>query len=67
MTDENPLVGSPLVPTPHLRLTAKNLFDLTMAYVGTRGMFEEAGFEWAADSSSVLNGFPRIVMRRRLT
>ena len=37
--------------------------DLTMAYVGTRAMFERAGFAWAADTTSVLNGFPRVVMR----
>ncbi len=37
--------------------------DLTMAYVGTRSMFEEAGFVRAADTSSVLNGFPRVLMR----
>ncbi len=37
--------------------------DLTMAYVGTRGLFEKAGFTKAADTKSVLNGFPRILMR----
>lgn len=37
--------------------------DLTMAYVGTRALFEKAGFRKAADTSSVINGFPRIVMR----
>ncbi|RLV56522.1 GNAT family N-acetyltransferase [Aeromicrobium phragmitis] len=37
--------------------------DLTMAYVGTRGLFERAGFRKAADTSSVLNGFPRLLMR----
>ncbi|MGX5682757.1 N-acetyltransferase family protein [Schumannella luteola] len=37
--------------------------DLTMAYVGTRGLFEKAGFVKAADTTSVLNGFPRVVMR----
>lgn len=37
--------------------------DLTMAYVGTRGLFERAGFEHAADTTSVLAGFPRVVMR----
>ena len=37
--------------------------DLTMAYVGTRSLFERAGFAWAADTQSVLNGFPRILMR----
>jgi GNAT superfamily N-acetyltransferase len=37
--------------------------DLTMAYVGTRKLFEDAGFSKAADTESVLNGFPRVLMR----
>ena len=37
--------------------------DLTMAYVGTRALFERAGFTKAADTGSVLNGFPRVLMR----
>ena len=37
--------------------------DLTMAYVGTRRLFEQAGFEKAADTTSVLSGFPRVLMR----
>ncbi len=38
--------------------------DLTMAYVGTRGLFEQrAGFAKAANTDSVLNGFPRVLMR----
>jgi len=40
--------------------------DLTMAYVGTRGLFERAGFTKAADTDSVSGGFPRVVMRRAL-
>jgi GNAT superfamily N-acetyltransferase len=40
--------------------------DLTMAYVGTRKLFEKAGFSKAADTGSVLNGFPRVVMRLAL-
>lgn len=40
--------------------------DLTMAYVGTVGLFEKAGFSRAADSTSVLDGFPRVIMRRDL-
>jgi GNAT superfamily N-acetyltransferase len=40
--------------------------DLTMAYVGTRGLFERAGFVKASDTDSVINGFPRILMRRDL-
>jgi GNAT superfamily N-acetyltransferase len=41
--------------------------DLTMAYVGTRRMFEQAGFVKAADTESVINGFPRVLMRLDLT
>lgn len=37
--------------------------DLTMAYVGTRRAFERAGFTKAADTTSVLNRFPRVLMR----
>ncbi|TFB97501.1 GNAT family N-acetyltransferase [Cryobacterium adonitolivorans] len=40
--------------------------DLTMAYVGTRSMFERAGFIKAAETDSVAGGFPRILMRRML-
>jgi GNAT superfamily N-acetyltransferase len=40
--------------------------DLTMAYVGTRKLFERAGFVKAADTGSVLNNFPRVLMRRDL-
>ena len=37
--------------------------DLTMAYVGTRALFEKAGFTKVAYTTSVLNGFPRVLMR----
>ncbi|SDB80426.1 Acetyltransferase (GNAT) family protein [Raineyella antarctica] len=37
--------------------------DPTMAYVGTRAVFEAAGFELAARTDSVSGGFPRVVMR----
>ncbi len=37
--------------------------DLTMAYVGTRSLFQKAGFRKAADTESVLSGFPRVLMR----
>jgi GNAT superfamily N-acetyltransferase len=40
--------------------------DLTMAYVGTRSLFEKAGFTKAADTRSVSGGFPRVLMRRTL-
>jgi GNAT superfamily N-acetyltransferase len=38
--------------------------DLTMAYVGTRSLFEKAGFTKAADTDAVAGGFPRVLMRR---
>jgi GNAT superfamily N-acetyltransferase len=37
--------------------------DLTMAYVGTRRLFERAGFVKVSDTDSVLDGFPRVLMR----
>jgi GNAT superfamily N-acetyltransferase len=43
-----------------------NKVDPTMAYVGTRRLFEDAGFTKAADTDSVSGGFPRVVMRLNL-
>jgi len=40
--------------------------DLTMAFVGTRALFEQAGFTKAADTDAVAGGFPRVLMRRAL-
>ena len=40
--------------------------DLTMAYVGTRKLFEDAGFEMAATTEATSAGFPRVVMRREV-
>jgi GNAT superfamily N-acetyltransferase len=40
--------------------------DLTMAFVGTRSLFEQAGFTKAADTTAVAGGFPRVLMRRSL-
>ncbi len=40
--------------------------DTTMAYVGTRALFERAGFTKAADTRSVSGGFPRVLMRLSL-
>lgn len=37
--------------------------DQTMAYTGTRSLFEKAGFAKASDTDSVLAGFPRVIMR----
>lgn len=40
--------------------------DLTMAYVGTRALFEAAGFAKVADTGAISGGFPRVLMRRDL-
>jgi GNAT superfamily N-acetyltransferase len=37
--------------------------DLTMGYVGTRSMFERAGFTKAADTDAVSARLPRVLMR----
>ncbi|WP_194419914.1 GNAT family N-acetyltransferase [Microbacterium abyssi] len=37
--------------------------DMTMAYVGTKSLFENAGFTQASETDSVLNGFARVLMR----
>ena len=33
---------------------------------GTRALFEKAGFRKAAGTTSVINGFPRVLMRLEL-
>jgi GNAT superfamily N-acetyltransferase len=40
--------------------------DSTMAYVGTRSLFEATGFALASETSAVAGGFPRVIMRRAL-
>ena len=40
--------------------------DLTMAFVGTRSVFERAGFTKVADTDAVAGGFPRVLMRHPL-
>jgi GNAT superfamily N-acetyltransferase len=40
--------------------------DTTMAFVGTRAMFERAGFEVVGRTHAVAGGMPRLVMRRTL-
>ncbi|MBO4259314.1 GNAT family N-acetyltransferase [Streptomyces griseorubiginosus] len=39
------------------------MVDTTMAYAGIRSNFERAGFVHAADTTSVLAGHPRVLMR----
>jgi GNAT superfamily N-acetyltransferase len=41
--------------------------DLTMAFVGTKSMFERAGFEVVGVTDAVASKMPRLVMRRDLT
>ena len=40
--------------------------DTTMAFVGTRSMFERAGFEVIGTTDAVASRMPRLVMRRTL-
>ncbi len=40
--------------------------DTTMAFVGTRRLFESAGFTKVADTDAVAGGFPRVLVRRSL-
>jgi GNAT superfamily N-acetyltransferase len=40
--------------------------DLTMAFVGTRTMFERAGFDVVGQTDAVASKLPRLVMRRSL-
>jgi GNAT superfamily N-acetyltransferase len=40
--------------------------DQTMAFVGTRAMFENAGFEVAGSTDAMASKLPRLVMRRTI-
>lgn len=40
--------------------------DLTMAFVGTRAMFENAGFKVAGTTEAIASKLPRLVMRRMI-
>jgi GNAT superfamily N-acetyltransferase len=40
--------------------------DLTMAFVGTRAMFERAGFEVVGSTDATASKLPRLVMRRMI-
>lgn len=41
--------------------------DLTMAFVGTRTMFEKAGFHVVGTTDATASGMPRLIMRRDIT
>lgn len=45
----------------------KGRMDLTMAFVGTRAMFERAGFEVVGTTDATASKMPRLTMRRTLT
>ena len=40
--------------------------DVTMAFVGTRAMFEKAGFTVVGQTDATASGRPRLIMRRTL-
>ena len=40
--------------------------DTTMAFVGTRSMFDKAGFELVGTTDAVASKLPRLIMRRTL-
>ena len=44
----------------------KGRMDTTMAFVGTRSMFEKAGFSVVGTTDAVASRMPRLVMRRTL-
>ena len=41
--------------------------DTTMAFVGTRSMFDKAGFELVGTTGAVASKLPRLIMRRTLS
>jgi GNAT superfamily N-acetyltransferase len=57
--------GAPAVEGYPVRNGSKKV-NQTMAYVGTESLFEAAGFEVAAETDSVIDGMPRLLMRRAL-
>ena len=54
--------GAPIVEAYPLDNAGAKV-DLTMAYPGLRKNFEAAGFTVAAETTSLLAGFPRVLMR----
>ncbi len=56
--------GAPAVEAYPVDPTGR--MDPTMAFVGTRSMFEQAGFEVIGTTDAVASKMPRLVMRRDL-
>jgi GNAT superfamily N-acetyltransferase len=56
--------GAPAVEAYPVEPTGR--MDTTMAFVGTRSMFEQAGFEVVGRTDAVASGLPRLIVRRTL-
>jgi GNAT superfamily N-acetyltransferase len=56
--------GTPAVET--YPVDPEGRMDLTMAFVGTRSMFEACGFEVVGRTDAIASKMPRLVMRRML-
>ncbi|GGF36931.1 N-acetyltransferase [Williamsia phyllosphaerae] len=56
--------GAPAVET--YPVDPPGRMDLTMAFVGTRSMFENVGFEVVGQTDAVASKMPRLIMRRQL-
>ncbi|QBX56513.1 GNAT family N-acetyltransferase [Nocardioides seonyuensis] len=56
--------GAPAVETYPVDPAGR--MDLTMAFVGTRAMFERQGFEVVGQTDAVASKMPRLVMRRMI-
>ncbi len=59
-----PRAGHP--PSRPTRWTRQGRMDTTMAFVGTRAMFEQAGFRVIGTTDAVASRMPRLIMRRDL-
>lgn len=57
--------GAPAVET--YPVDPQGRMDLTMAFVGTRSMFERCGFAVVGETDAKASKMPRLVMRRELT
>ena len=55
--------GAPAVEAHPVDTEGKRM-DLTMAFVGTKTMFDKAGFRVVGTTDAVASGMPRLVMRR---
>ena len=56
--------GAPAVET--YPVDPQGRMDLTMAFVGTRSMFERCGFTVVGETDAVASRMPRLIMRRML-